>query len=92
MYLRYDSIYAIIVFVKRDILANPQNVAFKDLLDVCRRHFGEPRIRGSHHIFKTPWKGDPRINIQKDGKMAKPYQVKIVQKALEKLEEPNDKK
>jgi len=90
--LRYDSIYAIIAFVKRDILENPRNVAFKDLLDVCRRHFGEPRIRGSHHIFKTPWKGDPRINIQKDGKMAKPYQVKIVQKALEKLEEPNDKK
>jgi len=80
------------ISMKRDILANPQNVAFKDLLDVCRRYFGEPRIRGSHHIFKTPWKGDPRINIQKDGKMAKPYQVRMVQRALEKLEEQNDKK
>jgi len=29
--------------------------------------------------------GDPRINIQKDGNMAKLYQVKIVQKALVKL-------
>jgi len=37
-------------------------------------------------IFKTPWQGDPRINIQKDGNMAKPYQVKIVQKALARLE------
>ena len=80
------------ISMKRDILANPQNVAFKGLLDVCRRYFGEPRIRGSHHIFMTPWKGDPRINIQKDGKMAKPYQVRMVQRALEKLEEQNDKK
>lgn len=90
--LHYDSAYAIITSMKRDILANPQNVNFRDLLEICRRYYGEPRIRGSHHIFKTPWKGDPRINIQKDGKMAKPYQVKMVQKALEKLEEPNDKK
>jgi hypothetical protein len=48
-------------------------------------------VRSSHHIFKTPWKGDPRINIQKDGKMAKPYQVKLVLKALEKLEMENGK-
>lgn len=73
--------------MRRDNLANPHNVLFKDLLELCRKHFGEPRITGSHHIFKTPWKGDPRINIQKDGKMAKPYQVRMVQKALEKLEE-----
>ncbi|MBI5193441.1 MAG: toxin HicA [Nitrospirae bacterium] len=66
------------------------NVAFKDLLEICRKHFGEPRIKGNHHIFKTPWQGDPRINIQKEGKMAKPYQVRIVQKALEKQEEQKD--
>jgi hypothetical protein len=30
--------------------------------------------------------GDPRINLQKDGKMAKPYQVREVKKAIEKLE------
>ncbi len=30
-------------------------------------------IKGSHHIFKTPWKGDFRINIQKEGNMAKPF-------------------
>lgn len=65
---------------------NPQNVKFDDLIKICRQHFGEPRIRGSHFIFKTPWRGDPRINLQKDKKMAKPYQVKDVKKALEKLE------
>jgi len=30
--------------------------------------------------------GDPRINLQKDGTMAKPYQVKDVIKAIKKLE------
>lgn len=70
-------------------LANPQNVSFNDLLKICTKLFGAPRIRGSHHIFKTPWKGDPRINIQKDGKNAKPYQVKMVLNAIKKLEEGN---
>lgn len=81
-----DSIYAIIKSMKDDFLKNPNNVLFADLVMLCRRYFGEPRIRGSHHIFKTPWIGDPRINRQKDGKMAKPYQVKEVKKAIEKLE------
>jgi predicted RNA binding protein YcfA (HicA-like mRNA interferase family) len=78
--------------MKKKILENPNNVAFKDLLALCKKHFGEPRIRGSHHIFKTPWQGDPRINLQKDGKMAKPYQVMDVEKAIEKLEKINEKK
>ena len=74
----------------KDILINPNNVTFEDLLKICIKHFGKPRIKGSHHIFKTSWKGDPRINIQKSGKMAKPYQVKLVQKALKKLEEADE--
>jgi hypothetical protein len=40
----------------------------------------------SHYIFKTPWKGDPRINLQKVEKMAKFYQVRDVKKAIEKME------
>jgi hypothetical protein len=78
--------------MKKNILDNPSNVLFTDLVTICRRYFGEPRISGSHHIFKTPWKGDPRINLQKDGKMAKPYQVRDFQKAIRKLEEQNGKK
>jgi len=74
----------------KKIFQNPKNIQFKDLLNICTKYFGSPRIKGSHHIFKTPWKGDPRINIQKDGKMAKPYQVKLVQKAINKLEENNE--
>jgi len=72
--------------VKKDILSNPKNVKFDDLINLCTKYFGSPIVKGSHHIFKTNWKGDPGINIQKDGKMSKPYQVKLVVKALKKLE------
>ena len=67
-------------------LSNPKSVRFRDLLAICERHFGQPRIRGSHHIFKMPWPGDPRINLQASGKMAKPYQVRDVGRALARLE------
>lgn len=66
-----------------------KNARFSWLLQVCEQCFGEPRISGSHHIFKTPWKGDPRINLQvskgSKGK-AKPYQVRQVISALKKLQ------
>lgn len=75
----------------KKILDNPNNVKFVDLLNLCKKYFGSPRITGSHHIFKTPWKGKPFINIQKDGKMAKAYQVRDVKKAIEKLEALNEK-
>ena len=82
-----DSIYAIMSIMKdKDYLENPRNVLFADLLKICKKYFGNPRIRGSHYIFKTPWKGDPRINLQKVDKMAKSYQVRDVKKAIEKME------
>ena len=70
----------------KDYLENPRNVLFAELLKICKKYFGNPRIRGSHYIFKTPWKGDPRINLQKIDKMAKSYQVRDVKKAIEKME------
>jgi hypothetical protein len=72
--------------MKKNALINPNNVTFDDLVAICKRHCGEPRIRGSHFIFTTPWSGDPRINLQKDGNMAKPYQVRDVIRAIKKLE------
>ena len=66
---------------------NPKNVRFVDLCKVCEDYFGKPRNRGSSHkIYKTPWQGDPRINIQNHKGKAKAYQVKQVLLALEKLE------
>ena len=66
---------------------NPANVRFADLSKVCRHYFGIARHKdGSHHVHKTPWKGDPRINIQNHKGKAKAYQVKQVLLAIEKLE------
>jgi hypothetical protein len=38
-------------------------------------------------VFKTPWSGDPRINIQNDKGKAKAYQVRQVLLAIDKLKE-----
>lgn len=65
----------------------PKNVRFSDLITVCEEFFGKARQTGtSHIIFKTPWPGDPRINIQNDKGKAKAYQVKQVLLAIDKLE------
>jgi predicted RNA binding protein YcfA (HicA-like mRNA interferase family) len=78
--------------ILRQVLKNPQDVRFTDLCKICDYYFGEPRQRGAHHIYKTPWRGDPRINIQDDNGKAKTYQVKQVIKAIEKLEAENGNK
>ena len=63
------------------------NLRFNRLLRILTKAFGDPRISGSHHIFKTPWPGDPRINVQKQGSKVKPYQRKQVLQALHALSE-----
>ncbi len=66
---------------------NPKNVRFLDLCRVCDFYFGVPRQQGtSHRVYKTPWSGDPRVNIQDDRGHAKVYQVKQVLTAIEKKE------
>ena len=67
---------------------SPTSVRFADLSRACRPYFGEPRQSGtSHEVYRTPWPGDPRVNIQDDHGKAKPYQVRQVLAAIEKLEE-----
>ena len=67
--------------------SNPKGIRFADLAKICDRYFGEPRQRGtSHRVYRTPWPGDPRVNIQNDKGMAKAYQVRQVIKAIEKME------
>lgn len=67
--------------------SNPKNVKFAELCKVCEHYFGKPRQSGSsHRVYKTPWQGDPRVNIQNDKGKAKAYQVKQVLKAIERLE------
>lgn len=65
---------------------SPNNIRYSELVAVCQEFFGTPRQQGtSHCVFKTPWQGDPRVNIQDKNGMAKPYQVKQVLAALAKL-------
>jgi len=66
---------------------NPKGIRFQDLCKVCDHYFGKARQTGSsHRVYKTPWQGDPRVNIQIDKGKAKAYQVKQVLKAIERLE------
>jgi len=70
---------------------NPGNVRFREICKICEYYFGPPRIKkGSHRVYKMPWPGDPRVNIQNFKGMAKIYQVKQVLKAIEKMENRND--
>lgn len=70
--------------------ANPKSIKFNDLCRVCDAYFGEPRQSGSsHRVYKTPWQGDPRVNIQNAKGKAKPYQVRQVLAAIERLEVKN---
>ena len=67
---------------------NPRNVRYADVASVCEAYFGHPRQRGStHRVYKTPWRGDPRVNIQNDQGKAKAYQVRQILKAIDRLEE-----
>ena len=70
---------------------NPKGVQFSDLCKICEYYFGKSRQSGSsHRIYKTPWQGDPRVNIQNSKGKAKAYQVKQVLKAIERLEVKDD--
>ena len=71
--------------------SNPSGVRFRELTMLCEHYFGPPRQGSSSHcVYKTPWRGDPRVNIQNIKGMAKAYQVKQVLKAIERLEMVND--
>jgi hypothetical protein len=66
---------------------NPKGIRFVDLCKVCDHYFGDPRQKGSsHRVYKTPWQGDPRVNIQNAKGKAKAYQVKQVLNAIRRLE------
>lgn len=70
-----------------EMRTNPAGVRFADLCRVCDHFFSQARqTSGSHRVYKTPWIGDPRVNIQNDKGKAKAYQVRQVLKAIERME------
>jgi len=72
---------------------NSKDIKFSDLCKVCNFYFGDARQSGtSHRVYKTPWRGDPRVNIQNSKGKAKAYQVRQVLKAIERLEVENGNK
>jgi hypothetical protein len=74
-----------------DLLAemrgNPSGIRLTDACRVATHHFGPPRTRGSsHHVWKMPWPGDPRVNLQRgEGGKAKAYQVRQLIQAIARL-------
>lgn len=72
--------------IEASMRENPAGTSFSDLYKVCVEYFGAPRNPGSsHHVFKMPWPGDPRVNIQGHNGKAKAYQVRQVLAAIDKL-------
>ena len=69
-----------------DMRNNPRGVRFADAVKVAEAHFGDARRSGSHRVFRTPWPGDPRVNLQAASNgMAKPYQVRQLLAAIDRL-------
>jgi predicted RNA binding protein YcfA (HicA-like mRNA interferase family) len=55
--------------------ASDTNIAFRDLCQLLIHLGFEERTKGSHHMFRKAGI-EEKINLQKDGNKAKPYQVK----------------
>lgn len=57
------------------------NIAFSDLVRLLHRFGFEMRVGGSHHSFRMAGI-EEKINLQRDGGKAKPYQVKQVRNII----------
>jgi predicted RNA binding protein YcfA (HicA-like mRNA interferase family) len=57
--------------------ASDANIRFDDLCDLLLEMGFEMRVKGSHHIFRRDGVFE-RVNLQRDGKHAKVYQVRQV--------------
>lgn len=57
------------------------NIGFGDLRALLRHLGFQERTRGSHHIFRRAGV-EERINLQREGSKAKPYQVRQVRSVI----------
>jgi hypothetical protein len=57
--------------------ASDASIPFDDLCSLLVRFGFERRTRGSHNIFRKPGVVE-KLNLQRDGSKAKPYQVRQV--------------
>jgi hypothetical protein len=66
---------------------SPKSLSFAEACDLAEAYFGPAREGSGSHvaIYKMPWQGDPRINLQEaNGGKAKEYQVKQLIKAIDR--------
>ena len=75
---KYEKLLLKITGGKADL-----NIAFEELRNLLKHLGFDERIKGSHHIFRKESVAE-KINIQKDGSKAKPYQVKQVRNVIVK--------
>ncbi len=57
------------------------NIGFDELRHILNHLGFDERIRGSHHVFVKADIYD-MINLQREGRMAKPYQVRQVRSVI----------
>ncbi len=57
------------------------NIGFDDLCNFLKRIGFDMRVSGSHHVFRRSGI-EEKINIQRDGNKAKPYQVRQVRNLI----------
>jgi hypothetical protein len=63
--------------------ASDANIQFEDLCSLLKYLGFDMRVKGSHHIFRKE-RVMEKINLQREGNMAKPYQVKQVRNVIVK--------
>lgn len=63
--------------------ASDANIAFDDLRWLLLRLGFEERVRGSHHMFRRQGV-EEKLNLQREGNKAKPYQVRQVRSVIVK--------
>lgn len=75
-----------IVNIVAKMESSPANIKFSELEKVCDHYFQSRNSKGtSYRTYKTPWPGNPRVNIQNANGRAKPYQVAQVLQAIDKM-------
>lgn len=71
----------------RRVLSGTSDAALRldDLCSLLESLGFEKRVKGSHHLFRKAGV-EERINLQREGNNAKPYQVKQVRAVILKYE------
>ncbi len=73
---KWSKLLEEILLGKRD-----KNIPFEDLRGLLHRLGFDERVKGSHHLFRKSGIYE-RPNLQRDGKHAKPYQVRQIRNIL----------